>query len=389
MSLFRPVLAVVLSLLALPSLADEFQLSTSLLVESPYYDDARVEQEILRRIEAGIYEGYTVDLCIDDLSQCDCDLFDEYRKEGKETPILILKTSEWAKLPEPIRAATVREIKYYTWGHPNRADSPRDVVMAGEPLRTSPLTLLSPHAATAYLQFVSPKSRKAGVGESSYGPNCWYNAIAAVADEGSAYARSRLLKPAAWGHPRFMGPVEFRHHMNNFVKVDTPQFGDIIRYYTDEPIFEGGRGIANGEMHAAVFVGTESWHDKNGDLKTRQIALTKNGRNELSFLMLQDRPGLDKKYIKPPAKGNEAGPLVKRDFFRVKPRSDIRDPATCGELAAAYDGYMVDNRNMADRFLFLAGLLQAADPEDRFGGFPKEWLTLDVGATQARSVASK
>jgi hypothetical protein len=391
MNSFRHFFTLALLVLAAPAVAEDIKLRTTLLVDSPYFDDARAEEEILQRIEAGIYEGYKVELCIDDLSQCQCSLFDKYRQEGQETPILIIKTSEWAELPQAVRDAAIREIKYYTWGHPKRADSPRDVAIVSGPLRTSPLALLSPHAAAAYLQFIDVQSRKGGLGENAYGPNCWYNAIAAIADEESQYAQSRLLKPADWSEPRFMGPVEFRHHMQHFVEVETPQFGDVIRYYTDEPIFEGNRGIANGEKHAAVYVGTESWVDKNGEVQTRQLALTKNGRNELSFLMFQDLAGLDEEYLTVPVANDGAAPPapLKRGFFRIKPRSDLRDPANCGELSSAYDGYMIDNRNMSDRWLFLAALQKAAAPEDRFGGFPKEWLTLDVGAAQGRVVPGK
>ncbi|BBO33602.1 hypothetical protein [Lacipirellula parvula] len=385
------LLTFVLLLLATPTVAEELELRTTLLIDSPYFDDARVEQEIVQRIEAGLYEGYKVDLCIDDPSQCDCPLFDKYRQEGEETPILIIKTSEWAELPAPVRDAAIREIKYYTWGHPKRVDSPRDVLIAENPLRTSPLTLLSPHSGAAYLQFIGAQSRKGGLGENAYGPNCWYHAIAAIADSQSRYAQSRLLKPAEWSEPRFMGPVEFRHHMQHFVEVETPQFGDVIRYYTDEPIFDGSRGIANGEKHAAVYIGAESWLDKNGDRQTRPIALTKNGRNELSFLMFQDVAGLDSEYLKPPTSVSAPSTSVplKRGFFRVKPRSDIQDPAASGEPAVAYDAYMVDTRNMADRWLFLAGLQKPANSGDRFGGFPKEWLTLDVGTTQCRVIATQ
>ena len=66
--------------------------------------------------------------------------------------------------------------------------------------------------------------------------------------------------------------------MREFFKVQEPHFGDIIRYYTEEPIYGGYRNLVfGGEVHAAVYIGTETIDHCDGGLEVREIALTKNG----------------------------------------------------------------------------------------------------------------
>ena len=71
-----------------------------------------------------------------------------------------------------------------------------------------------------------------------------------------------------------------------------------FNYYTDDPIYDN-KLIFGGEVHAAVFVGKETYRNGAGKPTTREIALTKNGRSDLDFLIFQDVRGLDETYCRP------------------------------------------------------------------------------------------
>ena len=278
-----------------------------------------------------------------------------------------------------MKDAAVRGIVYDTRGHTKRKYSPLDVVFDGDVVGTSPLAYLAPKSSESYLHFARPESLVGGAGKDAYGPNCWYNAISAIADGSSAYARSQMLTPSSWDRPRFMGPTEFRRHMRNFTKVSEPQFGDIIRYYTDDPLYGGL--IYGGEIHAAVYIGREIYLDKEHHQCIREIALTKNGRSELDFLIFQDIQGLDETYL--PAPGSSAsisgspGQRIKKGYFRVNRGAALLDPSAHGGLSDAHGAYQVDLKNYMDRWLCLAKLidLPAGTNMDCYS-YPTEWMTL-------------
>ena len=280
--------------------------------------------------------------------------------------------------------AVIREIVYYTWGHGKRPFSPVDVVIHYDLLNDSPLpplSLLSPDTARRYLRFAKPEMLVGGVGVNSYGPNCWYNAIAAISDRKAPYAQAQKLKPATWNRARFMGPNEFRLHMREFFKVQEPHFGDIIRYYTEEPIYGGYRNLVfGGEVHAAVYIGTETIDHCDGGLEVREIALTKNGRGDTDFLMFQDVKGMDLEYLEPPAddpSNVKSERVIRKGYFRVKNGASLLDPATAGKLSRAQSGYLLDLKNYAERWLCLSN---AIDPPEGEGescySYPAEWMIL-------------
>jgi hypothetical protein len=292
---------------------------------------------------------------------------------------LTIQKSDWAALPTPVKNAVVREIVYYTWGHTKRNYSPLDVVLEGDVVGTSPLAYLAPGSGASYLHFARPESLVGGRGNDSYGPNCWYNAISAIADVGSAYARSQMLAPASWDRPRFLGPTEFRRHMRNFTQVTEPQFGDIIRYYTDAPVYGGL--IYGGEIHAAVYVGKETYVHEQGRKSVREIALTKNGRSELDFLIFQDIRALDEAYLPSPVGGastsGSPGQQPKKGYFRVKRGVALLDPATVGGLSDAHGAFQVDLKNYMDRWLCLGKLIDPpAGNKLKCYSYPAEWMTL-------------
>ncbi len=364
-------------------------LKTTPLINSTLYNKARAEKEVFQRIETGIYDGYEAELCIDDSSRCNSDVFQPYKKvaDGQTKYLLTIQRSAWDGIPMPVRDAAVREILYNTWGHAARAYSPLDVIVTSDTVETSPLAYLSPNSSKRYLHFASPKSLLGGVGGDSYGPNCWYNAISAIVDGDSAYARSQMLATASWNSPRFMGPTEFRQHMRNFTKVTEPRFGDIIRYYTDDPIYGGYRNLVyGGEGHAAVYVGKETYL-VDGKNAVREIALTKDGRSDLDFLIFQDVRGLDEDYIPSPqrgAPGSEVKTQIKKGYFRVNRGASVLDPTTAGRLADAHGAYLVDIRNYVDRWLCLAKLIDPpVGDNSTCYSYPKNWITLHPDASGA------
>lgn len=368
-------------ILCITSFAQDFVVKTSPLITSPLYREADVINEIINRIRSGVYNGYTVDLCVDDPKRCEVGVFEQYKKEreGKIVYELRLDKGMWPCLHAEVQKAVFREIIYYTWGHPTRAHPPLNVSIS-ETDNSSPLDHLSPHSKKMYLQFGRSEYLVGGLGRNAYGPNCWYNSIAAIADKDSLYARKKNLAAASWEKHRFMGTTEFRFHMNSFEEVSIPKFGDIIRYYTDEEIYSGI--VFGGEIHAAVYVGrTDTATDGKGTL--REIALTKNGRNDLNFLMFQDVEAMDKLYL---AKLPEDSPLLKKSggkdprkkgYFRVKSGSKLLDPATVGTISDSYAAYLIDQLNYRDRWDCLSG---KKDPppgdNDTCYDYPRKWLIL-------------
>ena len=160
-----------------------------------------------------------------------------------------------------------------------------------------------------------------------------------------------------------MGPTEFRFHLRMFFdEVESPEFGDIIRYYTDEEIYSGI--VFGGEIHAAVYVGREVVTDKYGNTTSRDIALTKNGRSDLDFLIFQDVSAMDEVYL---SKLSEDNPLIRqfnekdprrKGFFRVRKGSKILDPGSVGISSDSYAAFLIDQFNYKDRWACLAGRIK-------------------------------
>lgn len=108
--------------------------------------------------------------------------------------------------------------------------------LSGLPEKVSAQKLLSPYAentAHTYSKFS--------------GPNCWHTAIASLFKE--------------WTERRHMASEEFSCVLRNyFVEVQTPHFGDVIRF----------RNVDGEEIHGATFLGV--------DQETREaVVYTKNG----------------------------------------------------------------------------------------------------------------
>lgn len=369
--------------------AGDVALETVPLRNSPLYNKARVESEVIRRIQDGVYDGYVAELCVDDPARCNAAVFEPYKQvdpDGTTRYELKIQRIDWDRLPSEVKDAAIQEIVYFTWGHTKRPFSPVDVVIRGDVLSASPLSRLSPDSTRRYLRFAKPEMLVGGVGRNAYGPNCWYSAISAISDRRAAYAQAQMLVPATWQRARFMGPTEFRLHMQQFSEVKEPRFGDIIRYYTDDPIYGGFRNLVfGGEVHAAVYVGKETVETIDGATVIREIALTKNGRSDLDFLIFQDVQGMDAEYLAPPA--NDASTpdprtAIKKGYFRVNRGASLVDPATAGRLSGAHGGYLVDNKNYADRWLCLAKLIDPPTGEGKSCySYPAEWMTLPSQTT--------
>jgi hypothetical protein len=374
--------APLLLLLAAIARGGEVDLKSTPLISSPVYDTGRAEKQIIDRIRAGVYDGYTVQLCADDISKCKSDEFKPYKKvgDGGETTYpLTIQRNEWEGIPGAVRDAAVRGLVDRAWNFPKGDHSPIDVVIRGDPVGASPLSLLSPNSSERYLKFADPSSLVGGLGSNAYGPNCWYNAVAAIADDRAPYSRGQLLARTSWNRPRFMGAAEFRHHMQKFTEVKDPQFGDVIRYYTNDPVYDEDRSIYNGEVHAAVYVGQEEYVGGEGKKAVRDIALTKNGRSDLDFLIFQDARGLDALYFSDPAGPDiPAGQQIKKGYFRVKRGSALLDPGTVGRASDAHGAYQIDQRNYADRWLCLAKLIDPPGKDKDCYDYPgrDKWVTL-------------
>lgn len=367
----------------------EVELQTKPLIDSALYDSVRVEAQLIQRVKAGIYDGYEAELCIDAPSRCDTTVFEPYKRteDGQARYFLIIENVAWDGLPAPVKKEVLHEIVYYTWGNAKRLYSPLDVSIKGAPADASPLIYLSANSADRYLRFAAVEQLHGGVGDSAYGPNCWYNAIAAIADVSSVYARSQNLSPTSWLRPRFMGPTEFRRLMQSFTQVSTPQFGDIVRYYTDAPLYGGYNSLVyGGEVHAAVYIGKENYTREDGSKAVRDIALTKNGRSDSDFLIFQDVRGMDENYLRSgEVPAVDSSQQIKKGYFRVSKGSSLLDPTSAGRLADTYGSYLVDIKNYTDRWLCLGKMISppAGDNMTCFN-YPVNWLAL-VQSAQDKS----
>ncbi|SFJ71553.1 hypothetical protein [Planctomicrobium piriforme] len=351
------------------------------LIESMEFDRTQVEEQIRRRLESGIYADYTVDLGVDDPMRCEDPAFESYKTEndGAAKYSLRLKKDQWKSLEAKVQDAVIAEIIYYTWGHKNN----KRPVFAVSPKSEAegPLELLSPHLNSLYLTYSQSTYLQGGLGTHAYGPNCWYTSIAAVAANGSWYAKKRQLESSGWNEHRFMGATEFRFHMRNFEEVGSPQFGDIVRYYTDKELFYGD--VSSGELHAAIYVGREITIDDYGTSHSRAIVLSKNGRRDTDFLKFQDLESLDSQYLNPIPETHkliELGGGVdprKRGFFRLRDGSRILDPKEANEESAAYPAFLVDKMNYTDRWDCLAGKIQPPPGENTSAySYPERWTTI-------------
>ena len=373
--------------LLLASAGSAQELTAWPLVDSMRYDKAKADAEILARIQAGVYDGYAAELGVDDPEVCKAKVFDPYKTKRNGETVYQLKVNRaaWPTLPPDVQQAAVREITWFTWGHKSKPYPPLDVRLRGAE-HASPLDRLSPQTAKRYLRFSPREAFVGGTGGDAYGPNGWYSAVSAVADRRADYARKKELGEATWDKARFMGPVEFRFHMRQFEPVKgKPEFGDVLRYYLDDPIYSPDDCVFGGEIHAAVFVGKEEYTGRDGKPVVREIVLTKNCRGEFDFLVFQDAKALDEAHLKKLAddhplrtryKGRDPR---KKGYFRVKPKAQILDPAVVGKGSAAYAAYVVDQVNFQDRWDCLAGKIPPPHGEhsDAYD-YPLRWLKLDV-----------
>jgi len=307
------------------------ELNATQLVMSDHYDNAVETAKIKERIIAGVYDNRKVLLCRTTSESCVKHLLDAYKIENENA--IILKSGDWESYPDFLKEEIVASILYDTWGHPMKPDGPLSVVYkSGQ----SPFDYLNPESKMRFGSFSKPDYLQGGKGADAYGPNCWYSSISAIVDKSSSLARNYELHTQEWRKNRFMGAAEFRCHMQNFVKVDNPEFGDIVRYYTDSIYYDPSNEIYHGEVHAAVFIGRDS---------IGNIVLTKNGRSDLNFLVFQYELDVDRLYFSPSR--------VKKGYFRLQKGRSFMDPST-DTTCSCYKSYQVDMANYTDRFKCLA-----------------------------------
>ncbi|HWB58834.1 MAG TPA: hypothetical protein VG733_05050 [Chthoniobacteraceae bacterium] len=351
------------------------------LISSSYFNKDIASRQILTRINHGIYDGYEAELDIVDPKRCESPIFLPYKKmeNGKTDYVVKLDKNKFAKIPDEVKKAVIDGILYHTWGYPFREDHPPLSVEFASGKDTNPLDQLSAYTKKRYLQFASDRMLAGGKGADAYGPNCWYSSISAIADSSSSYARIRQLAKATWNQPRFMGATEFRFHMRDFEEVKTPQFGDIIRYYCDEQFYSGD--VYDGELHAAIYIGRERYIKPDGKFYYRDIALTKNGRSDLDFLIFQDVAALDALYLgKLPGNspllkfGNGTDPR-KKGYFRIKKGAALIDPAKDKDESKAYAAYLIDQINYKDRWSCLAGVTHPPHGGTCYT-YPLHWLMI-------------
>jgi hypothetical protein len=378
------VLAILGSVTATAAAASTEELETIKLIESPRFNLQVAVDEARARIEAGKYEYYTVDLCVDDRSRCQGERFESFKKAGSTTGYeLTIKRNEWLKLHTEVQDAVLREIVYYTWGAPQRKDSPLLATLVGH-AGTSPLEQLSPIAAAGIGRFSTRNEQEGGLGRNAYVPNCWYTAVSAIAEGTSAYASKMGLVAASWTKPRFMGPEEFRAHLQQFERTEEPMLGDIVRYYIDDAVYLPDADVFAGEIHGAVVVGQERTVDAAGKPHTRVVVLTKNGRRDLDFPILQSLEELDKVYLNP----SKAHDLLvekyhgqnprKRAFYRVKRGAALLDPGSAGERSLAYLAYMTDRFNFREKWVCLADASRSGQDGASCAGLPQKFTTLSI-----------
>lgn len=366
------------------------------LITSLYFDERGIKKTLVKRVEAGLYNNIDTVLCRTDLSQCESPKFERYKNETGDVLEYTIRLEEntWSTLPPEVKEAYLLARINWDWGIlPSSPISPNPlhVVYTDGEFR-SPLERLSPESQSRYLQYAEKQERKGGVGVNAYGPNCWYNSIAAIADNRASYAQANDLRKARWEKARFMGPAEFRFLMETyFEEVEEPRFGDIVRYYTADNFYDEDLYIYSGEVHAAVYIGREQIKDGSGMTGHRDIVLTKNGRYDMNFLIFQDIARLDKIYLlgegvsDPRLEKHEGIEPRGRGYFRVKEGVTILDPATAGSKSDAYPAYIVDRINYRDRLAILAGEIQLpADSEETAYSYPKYWLLDPSSHTQAR-----
>jgi len=336
--------------------------NTTEIIKTNKFGLGSVDSFFVKRIEEGIYDGYTSDLCIDDLNRCKLPEFEKYKQDSAYE--LKIQKNNWAGYPEIVKKEILNEIVYYTWGHPGKKYNSLAVTF---PDKSSPFAFLSSKSMGMFMVFPPPEYLKGGKGTYAYGPNCWYMALSSIIDSSASFSKLNELTSSFIGKPRFLGPSEFRCFMRNFEKVDTPRFGDIVRYYTDSAYYNESINLYDGEVHAAVYIG------KDTSSGIKDIVLTKNGRDDLSFLVFQDMKGLDELYLSKDKKD----PRIK-GYFRVKKGLRFDDPSICGPCSQCYEGYKIDSINYQGRWDCLAGKGSSGTCKgmDSCRCFPKEWKVM-------------
>ena len=74
--------------------AEDPSLETVPLKFTPHFNKARVESEVIQRIQSGIYDGYTAELGIDDPKRCEVAAFEPYKQLDGKVPANLLTTPE-------------------------------------------------------------------------------------------------------------------------------------------------------------------------------------------------------------------------------------------------------------------------------------------------------
>ncbi len=320
-------------------------LITNEFVSSENFQFLEINKLIEDRIEQGIYDGYNVELCVDNPERCDSTDFGAH-PDLKGLKIRIY-SEKWDEYNQTLKDEILNEILFYTWGHQQNKFNP---LVFQDSNQQSPFDFLNNLSAKMFMNFSPTDYLKGGKGGNAYGPNCWYNSISSIVDQSRPYAISKELQSSSWSNPRFMGPSEFRCFMKKFEQVSDPIFGDIVRYYTDSIHYDESRLIYNGEVHAANYVGTDTIN------KIEEVILTKNGRSDLGFLIFQDSKEADSYYLSD--KNND--PRIK-GFFRVRPKSTFYDPAICGKCSDCYEAYKVDSINYFNRWKCLDSKLKTCN----------------------------
>ncbi len=335
---------------------------TEKYINSREYNSKKVAALIINRINEGVYNGYKVDLCVDKPERCESLSYSKVTKKD-ERFFITISNDEWSEYPDQLKDEILNEIIYYTWGHKKNKYSPLVVTTQNN---SSPLELLNPSSKEMFMNFSKSEYLKGGNGKNAYGPNCWYNAISSIVGSKSQYSKSKQLRASDWNRPRFMGATEFRCYMDKFEKVDAPKYGDILRYYSDSTYYDESIILYNGEVHAATYIGADTSN------KIEEIILTKNGRNDLGFLILQDSKESDSYYLST----DDNDPRVK-GFFRVKPKSKFFDPAICGKCSDCYEAYKIDSINYHKRWKCLSGELNTCyDSISCYDCYPSNWNLL-------------
>ncbi len=388
------VLVLLLLLLCASARAEDVRVKTRPVVETKLYDEARARAEARQRIEAGIYDRNGIDLCDDDKKPCGGGAFEPFKqtRDGKTVYSVEIHArdwselkeekkkgkQEWSQIPAEVQDRVIAQIIENTWGGGSRKYPPLDVTIVAD--GSSPLDHLSPHARDMYLKFNKPEYIKVGVGGDAYGPNCWYTSLSTVSDKDSSYAHSRGLTGGSWSKHRQMGPSEFRWHMREFEQVEHPEFGDIVRYYTDDEVNWGPFG--NGESHGAIYIGREDYTGPDGKPAVREIILSKDGHDDLDFYHFCDIRSTDEAYLD---KLEADNPLLKkygkdprkRGFFRVKKGAAIFDPAVDKYASHAYGAYLIDQVNYKDRWDCIRGDIKPPPGKDTSAySYPLRWLTV-------------